>query len=1074
MPEINSTIYVVDPTTGDIKEENRKTLGDYLSSKTIKSDEYTTPYGDTVQLRGGGNPGSGVGYGYLPPRPNTFYITSNTSEVNADASTQLPTVPQSRFAYPDAVNRHTQQAYADDENIPLRLLEKLEPSSTRADGQTHPNDLISNRGNESFPGDLSVPDNTRTKIRSSVLMKNRFTEEGRFTSKTHSAASPRVEDQGEGNLFRSHEEPGSGVSRGDRVPQYLRSTFSGATGNQVDGAGSPVSAFKLMRDRGLISVLNASGYRIKSFNDFEGREDTPDSITNRYVFIAGSIVDTATGGKVVDMNEVTPAIDMFTVPVEDPDMGNPETKINNRSYGVLNNYLDKFSGGGSDRAVVVALLLYVSLFVAIAVVSGLFSLIGGISRPDPTKTNLPLGAERGSDFGDIFSGGSFVENLQITLAKLLNINLPYESGVSSIGRYFLNALEGAASLIGLDIDDFAGDAASLSSALGNAVEVVLNLAFASGYYLTLVRAICRDLSLIGQAANEIGSPLGFVDFINKMRDSRIVRITDSCASVGEKNRQRRKSALNTGGMNPSEPTVEDPIEDVDPDRAARRVSRSRVEKGKKTLAWSHSEISSMGIELMSQELLRNAAFSSVNPLLGKVRPKKRLYTPTLSNSRIPDSVREEIELALDSEYMPFYFHDLRTNEILAFHAFLESMSDGFTANYTQSSGFGRMDPVQIYNSTTRSISFSFNVVSTNEEDFDEMWHSINKLVNMCYPQWSEGNLIEDDKNRFIQPFSQVITSSPMLRVRIGDLIHSNYDRFGLSRLFGIGRNDAKINGKGELQKASVAATIAETRTVKDFSITPSDPTTLLPYSEVLKLAPANVTYSTKGADKWWSLNEAEIAALKVTGILPEGPEKSIDHSSTAIIKRGDQGKTIPGTGQYSSRTGELVAYVPNKKTEAPALLLVKVTSTAWTYFSPPNPVYTSSTHQYQLVDPSNLIEKIELTFPDAYGQQVEQFEAEITNFMDPSNNPIVRSFEQASGGRGLAGFITQLGFDWADATWETEKERRAPKFLKVDVQFAPIHDFPMGISHDGTARAVPYPVGNYVRANFFPNLTKKE
>ena len=50
--------------------------------------------------------------------------------------------------------------------------------------------------------------------------------------------------------------------------------------------------------------------------------------------------------------------------------------------------------------------------------------------------------------------------------------------------------------------------------------------------------------------------------------------------------------------------------------------------------------------------------------------------------------------------MPFYLHDLRTNEIIAMHAFLDQISDSFSPEYTSSSGYGRIDDVKHYVKTT--------------------------------------------------------------------------------------------------------------------------------------------------------------------------------------------------------------------------------------------------------------------------------------------------------------------------------------------------------------------------------------
>ena len=155
--------------------------------------------------------------------------------------------------------------------------------------------------------------------------------------------------------------------------------------------------------------------------------------------------------------------------------------------------------------------------------------------------------------------------------------------------------------------------------------------------------------------------------------------------------------------------------------------------------------------------------------------------------KIPKELVKEIEDYLEAEYVPFYIHDVRTNEILSFHAFIESISDSFNPEYTSSSGFGRIDDVKSYVKTTRNINLSFTIAATSEKDHDFMWYQINKLVTMVYPQWSEGYKADtvEGQTKFTYPFTQVPTASPLVRLRLGDVLKSNYSRSSLSRIFGI-------------------------------------------------------------------------------------------------------------------------------------------------------------------------------------------------------------------------------------------------------------------------------------------------
>jgi hypothetical protein len=169
-----------------------------------------------------------------------------------------------------------------------------------------------------------------------------------------------------------------------------------------------------------------------------------------------------------------------------------------------------------------------------------------------------------------------------------------------------------------------------------------------------------------------------------------------------------------------------------------------------------------------------------------------------AGSRIPNEVVKEIEDRLDAEYVPFYIQDLRTNEIISFHAFLSSLTDTITPNFNSTQGYGRMDPVQIYSDTKRSITVSFTLMATSREDFDLMWYKINKLTTLVYPQWTQGTKVSNGgDNVFIQPFSQVIGASPLVRLRVGDVVKTNYSRFNLGRIFGIGDSNITTKPQGQ-------------------------------------------------------------------------------------------------------------------------------------------------------------------------------------------------------------------------------------------------------------------------------------
>ena len=181
---------------------------------------------------------------------------------------------------------------------------------------------------------------------------------------------------------------------------------------------------------------------------------------------------------------------------------------------------------------------------------------------------------------------------------------------------------------------------------------------------------------------------------------------------------------------------------------------------------------------------------------------------------------EQIESELESEYVPFYLHDIRTNEIISFHAFLGGLTDDYSPSWETGEFYGRIDPVSIYKSTVRKINLNFWIVSTSKDDFDDMWMKINKLVTLVYPQFSRGRSLSTGDNTFIQPFSQIPTSSPIIRLRIGDVIKSNYSKFGLARIFGLNERDSVLNGESTVPNTTVESLNKITKMVQEIVSSP--------------------------------------------------------------------------------------------------------------------------------------------------------------------------------------------------------------------------------------------------------------
>ncbi len=614
------------------------------------------------------------------------------------------------------------------------------------------------------------------------------------------------------------------------------------------------------------------------------------------------------------------------------------------------------------------------------------------------------------------------------------------------------------------------------------------------------------------------------------------------------------------------------IEQVDdlPVTAGTRISKSREGSGRSPLALSWRGNSLPGLYMLSDDVVRASLqmgnlLTGENPARGMLASSMidKTYTdPTMkgSKARIPGDIVKIIEDKLDAEYVPFYFHDLRTNEIISFHAFLEQLSDSFAANYTAYKAYGRADPVQMYSSTTRTISLSFTVVATSRDDFDEMWYKINRLIASTYPKYTKGQSVNNSKNgdvTFEQPFSQVIGATPITRLRVGDVVKSNYSRFNLARFFGVGSEGTDLSkfdaGKGGLLDKALsflsnpAAMIPGTfydkwRMIAFYSLFGSPVKSAASALDALKVPIDNpvgslITSQATSLASNFLVNgfvnplgyklvtdvllhpdalqdDVQQFGDDVTGYQPDfftsrkriyvkARERAYDVVDSQdkvigkitirrpilakIVKRitenNIQGEDsikndavdltkiknvshlkketryiaeIIDIGMISStkRDGETSESFGKRIMITHDELIPDMSSVFYPAAAIIDPVSTGADALLGIAD--SFTAKANLNVSSVIDNAVN---TGVKGFMSPENNAIVRSFEHNKG-RGLAGVIKQLSFNWIDFNWETDWGARAPMGTKVTISFDCIHDLPPGLDESGYMRAPTHNVGS--------------
>lgn len=715
-----------------------------------------------------------------------------------------------------------------------------------------------------------------------------------------------------------------------------------------------------------------------------------------------------------------------------------------KSFGATNSYLETFTGNplAATTFILQGLITLFGLSFVIGIfLEFLFKEFTDERAQGKDPGSLPMGRSTDAPAAALIDIG--VPNLRFPvftciaygLAAFFRMKWPKARPDDDLGNFLSLGLW------------FAGEAI-------NIFEFIDRINESKGFYVNLMRNIMRDnskiiatftdplmvLGAIGEAALLGGSVKAvLVKLLSLFSGLSSFRFFMAVAIVGERCKMGEISDFSgLGGQ----------LIDSMEDNGATRVTKSRVNRVSNALVWRHRAAPArmiLPVELLNAKGIVNNGPDVMQAVAAKAgdfegSEDHRRKINFVANGRLTSESAREFENELESEYMPFYFHDLRTNEIISFHAFITDMKDSFSVSYSDTDAYGRIDPVKIYNKTSRSINVGFWLVATSQDDFDSMWLSVNKLTNMVYPQWSEGRQLASGKKSFIMPFSQIPTASPMIRLRIGDFIRSNGSKFNLMKLFGLqetggeepkfsfgsspGIEEGKANEqvtKFETVTDLAADTLFEQDSLGAGSFAILKRSTSHPYVTLKKaggglFGPPKVPFYT------WTRAEAVVKISKAED-RPGGPDVSdLDHEGQVIKKPFQYRVEFQNPKDPAN---------PHDKADFEMIVLA----------SDLRPVVTEAA-------------PIENTLNDLSKA------AKAGEFFDSKKNSIMQAYESTQG-RGLAGFITSLDFDYADATYETGSiTRRAPKMIRVNISFAPVHDVAPGMDSQGGMRAPLYPVGD--------------
>lgn len=1005
-----------DPYVDDLKDDLKKALGDYASFET-KENKYRLKDGMN-HFKLTGDDGKAAAYNSGDGGAENAFFQQDSKELTSeDLRAYFDTI--SGGSTPDAKGGGT-----------------FDPNQI--------NDVLDKSGkDDTKSGDTTLRDARNKKLISPVLTQfNRFHPDGK--SPYNASGDPMTSGQVDSLPF---------VSKQNELGEY-------------DNSSANVK-LKEMKDIGHKLVVAATGHN----------PTTGD-------FLAGLLPSLQQlGASKTDPN------DMLAKNVESPGFGggNKDTKGANvtkvydgyraKSFGTLNSPLEPF--GATPKlgmtTLVIALVLAVGILVDLVAM-----IIGSLILPLPSDAKIRSGYNRPEP-------GKIGKHFRGSGAALVK---PSFFGVRPTNMDFVEATSLGSEIFFGEVDAFQGSSGGLFSFLPGG----RNINDSPGYYAIVFRAVIRSTIEIGLAFGDIFkgglfAALGAIaDLFDTIRNSKLVGYMNMLAALGdiyedilaeaENNNIIQKPDDATGVIDTFVSTLD--AEVIEAGSQHLRVGKSKHKPGDTTLVWRGRAAPSTYLIAGTANTLGgstgDAAFSlglddfhyqvENSEFLGEDHKLKQ-QTPEDGSNRLSAALVKKVEDLSEGEYMPFYFHDLRTNEITGFHAFLTSLSDSYTANYDSNQGYGRADPVMIYNNTQRSIGMTFWIVATDSRDFDEMWWKINKLTTLLYPQYSAGTQVVNpdlnDGNPFVAPFSQVIAASPMIRLRLGDLFKSNYSKFGLARIFGVDLQKEVFENpttNAEL-KAAIEALEPVGASAADGPLIPSYAEPPLFGTPGLKLTnkrearvlmgksgkknklrsvnvPSGMTFEIKSVEATVEsikkfLNSGNLSALTTYGVaavkISPPPEPEIDKDAP-IASRAAR-------AQHKLKYNTFMKMIKKRKLDGDVLI-------PYDYLV--NPLIFAP-------DPDSLDEAL----ADKKGQDIKET---VNTFLSADTNPVARAFE-SSMGRGLAGFITQMDFQWLDQiTWEVEEGSKAPKACQVTISFSPVHDIGPGLAHDGMNRAPIYGVGN--------------
>lgn len=163
----------------------------------------------------------------------------------------------------------------------------------------------------------------------------------------------------------------------------------------------------------------------------------------------------------------------------------------------------------------------------------------------------------------------------------------------------------------------------------------------------------------------------------------------------------------------------------------------------------------------------------------------QLPEPTQNSTDAANKPTDNIIIPNQSDFSVVKIYDSSKKEELAitFRPYDFKFNDSYKPEFNNYDPFGRMDPVMIYKRTTRDVTLSFKVVAERQQDAEENFLKLQKLITFMYPTYSlnketatpgqAARMIQEGKTSMNVSDAGIMTSSPLLFIKFMNLLDDN-------------------------------------------------------------------------------------------------------------------------------------------------------------------------------------------------------------------------------------------------------------------------------------------------------------